>query len=404
MHFASLLAAAIISTSANAGTTKPATPGSQTASAPSSSSITVRWSDLSNNESGFRIYRWNGTAWTSLANVGAGVTSYTNPGLSSNTTYYYYVCSYNAVGESCPSTYIQATTSATSGAPKPATPGSQSASAVSSSSITLSWSDLSSNEFGFRIYRWNGSAWAFLTTASAGITSYTNSGLSSSTTYYYYVCSYNAAGESCPSTYVQAATKATSTGTEISIDNEKIKYFYDSYNGNPKISLGSWQAEQITFGSNKVTAKRLLCSKETQDIFKKITSFNTECYGGDMNIYETRDRGRQCVAFVKGLMTTSVATASWRAGRQVTVGDGTLVGKVIARFSVDGKGNKYYGNTSSNHVAIVLSVGKNSITVIDQNAQGTAGSDTEGKIRKHELLFINDATALNANLYNVVEK
>jgi hypothetical protein len=91
---------------------KPVTPGNQSAKATSSSSITLSWSDLSNNESGFRPYRWNGSSWSSLGNVSANSTSYVNSGLSANMTYRYYVCSYNSAGESCPSTYVQATTNA----------------------------------------------------------------------------------------------------------------------------------------------------------------------------------------------------------------------------------------------------------------------------------------------------
>jgi hypothetical protein len=95
-------------------TSKPAAPGSVSASAASSSSINLRWSDLSNNESGFRPYRWNGSTRTLLGNLSANSTSYTNSGLSSNTTYYYYLCSYNSAGESCPANYVQATSSSTS--------------------------------------------------------------------------------------------------------------------------------------------------------------------------------------------------------------------------------------------------------------------------------------------------
>jgi hypothetical protein len=94
--------------------TKPVAPGSQSAKATSSSSITLSWSDLSSDESGFRPYRWNGSSWSSLGNVSANSTSYTNSGLSANTAYRYYVCSYSA-GESCPANYVQATTSSAGG-------------------------------------------------------------------------------------------------------------------------------------------------------------------------------------------------------------------------------------------------------------------------------------------------
>src|SRR5262249_46493881 len=41
----------------------------------------------------------------------------------------------------------------------PAAPSGLSASALSASSIRFSWRDNSNNETGFKVYRWNGSAW-----------------------------------------------------------------------------------------------------------------------------------------------------------------------------------------------------------------------------------------------------
>ena len=88
-------------------------------------------------------------------------------------------------------------------ASKPNAPSNIS-SVTSASSITLKWKDNSSNEIGFYVYRWNGTSWAYLTGVGQNATSYTNSGLSSGTTYYYSLCAYNSAGKSCSSDYKQA--------------------------------------------------------------------------------------------------------------------------------------------------------------------------------------------------------
>jgi hypothetical protein len=80
------------------------------ATALSSSAIRLSWQDNSNNESGFRIDRWNGTQWVVLGYAGANATSYTDSGLQPNTTYYYYVGSYNSAGVSWASNYVYATT------------------------------------------------------------------------------------------------------------------------------------------------------------------------------------------------------------------------------------------------------------------------------------------------------
>ena len=64
----------------------------------------------------------------------------------------------------------------------------------------MSWTDNSSNETGFRVYRGLTSvSLSLAVTLGANTTSYVDTGLAAQTTYYYKVCSYNANGESCTS-------------------------------------------------------------------------------------------------------------------------------------------------------------------------------------------------------------
>jgi hypothetical protein len=82
----------------------PAAPSKLRGSA-SRTSVTLTWTDNSNNEDGFYIYRGLTSSSLSLiATVGANVTTYTNSGLSRRTRYYYKVCAYNSYGENCSST------------------------------------------------------------------------------------------------------------------------------------------------------------------------------------------------------------------------------------------------------------------------------------------------------------
>lgn len=83
--------------------TPPAAP-SNLAGTAGQTNVALTWTDNSNNEDGFRIYR--GTTSSNLvpiATVGANITSYNNTGLSRRTTYYYKVCAYNTAGENCSS-------------------------------------------------------------------------------------------------------------------------------------------------------------------------------------------------------------------------------------------------------------------------------------------------------------
>ncbi len=77
----------------------PAAPTGLTPTSASTSQINLTWTDNSSNEAGFKIERCTGsgcTGFAQIATVGAGVRSYSNTGLSANTTYGYRVRAYNA--------------------------------------------------------------------------------------------------------------------------------------------------------------------------------------------------------------------------------------------------------------------------------------------------------------------
>ena len=84
-------------------TTTPIWPSQVSAKADSaapSSSIRLAWLDNSDNETGFRIERSTGGAFTLLAQVGANVTTFVDTGLSPNTAYDYRLVAVNGAGQS----------------------------------------------------------------------------------------------------------------------------------------------------------------------------------------------------------------------------------------------------------------------------------------------------------------
>lgn len=88
--------------------TVPAAPSLLKATAVSYNKINLAWTDNSNNETGFEIYRstsYTGT-YTTIATVGAGVTSYSDAGLTAATPYYYKVKAINAAGSSAFNTLV----------------------------------------------------------------------------------------------------------------------------------------------------------------------------------------------------------------------------------------------------------------------------------------------------------
>ena len=84
----------------------PSAPASLNAVAAGTDSISVSWTDLSDNETGFTLQRSaNGNSgWSTIASLGANVKSYLNTGLQADTLYYYRVRAFNDSGQSAYST------------------------------------------------------------------------------------------------------------------------------------------------------------------------------------------------------------------------------------------------------------------------------------------------------------
>jgi fibronectin type 3 domain-containing protein len=190
--------------SATTSANVPAAPTGVTAMAQSSSSVSVSWGSVS-GASGYRVYRWTSSSGAYALVAETAATAYTDMWLSASTTYYYSVSAYNSAGESAQSYDASATTSADA----PAAPTGVTATAQSSSSVSVSWGSVSGAS-GYRVYRWTSSSGAYALVAETSATAYTDMGLSASTSYYYSVSAYNSAGESAQSNYAYASTSAPS--------------------------------------------------------------------------------------------------------------------------------------------------------------------------------------------------
>jgi len=175
----------------------PVAPSSLSATSSACDQIDLSWTDNSDNEDGFEIER-DGFF---LTTVNANVTSYSDTGLLENTTYSYRVRAYNDIGGSGYSNTDSATTPFCGGTELPAAPTGLTARAIGKAKIALNWTDNSTNEEGFIIYRGTvENALSLLDEVGSNTSSYTDNQVSSKTTYYYKVCAYNSHGENCSST------------------------------------------------------------------------------------------------------------------------------------------------------------------------------------------------------------
>ncbi|WP_428655570.1 fibronectin type III domain-containing protein [Runella sp.] len=185
----------------------PQAPGSLSASAASSNQINLVWSDNSNNETGFELERsTDGINFGKIQDVAANTTTFSNIGLNASTKYYYRIRSKNTAGNSAYSNTADATTQAPP-VTIPQPPTLLAATAISAGQINLSWSDNANDETGFELERSvDGINFTKIIDLGANTTSYSNTGLSSSTKYYYHVRAKNSAGNSAYSNIADATT------------------------------------------------------------------------------------------------------------------------------------------------------------------------------------------------------
>ena len=194
-------------TTMSTDTIPPQPPTTLTATAVSETRIDLSWSGASDNlgVTGYQIFR-NGSS-TPVASVGASPTSYSDTGLTANTTYSYTVKAVDASGNTSVASPSASATTPDTTAPTP--PTSVTATAVSETQINLSWSGANDNVgvTGYRIFR-NGGATP-IATVGASPTTYSNTGLSAGTTYSYTVKAVDAAGN---------LSAASSTATATTLD------------------------------------------------------------------------------------------------------------------------------------------------------------------------------------------
>jgi fibronectin type 3 domain-containing protein len=84
-------------TTLSSSPTDPAPPSDLAVTAVTATLITITWQDNANNELGFQIERATSSAgpWSVVGITGANVLSFTDRGVSSDTTYYYQVAAFN---------------------------------------------------------------------------------------------------------------------------------------------------------------------------------------------------------------------------------------------------------------------------------------------------------------------
>jgi autotransporter-associated beta strand protein len=177
----------------------PGTPSGLTATAASQTQINLNWSAVS-GATGYQVLR--SSSWGGIyTQIGTPATaSYSDTGLSAGSAWYYMVRATSGSGTSGNSTVATTATLAAVPAGLTATAGN--------GQVALSWS-ASSGATGYNVKRSTVSGSSYVTIAgNTAATSYTDTGVTNWTTYYYAVSALNAGGEGANS--LQAAAQPQS--------------------------------------------------------------------------------------------------------------------------------------------------------------------------------------------------
>jgi hypothetical protein len=188
------------------GGTPPPAPTSLVAT-PGNAQVSLSW-NASTGATSYNVKRstTSGGPYTTIA-TGVTATNFTNTQLVNGTTYFFVVSAVNSAGESGNSNQATATPL---GTPPPAPTGLTAT--PGNAQVTLNW-NASSGAASYNVKRSTTSGGPY-TTIATGVTStsFTNTGLTNGTTYFFVVSAVNSAGESGNSNQASATPQPPSAG------------------------------------------------------------------------------------------------------------------------------------------------------------------------------------------------
>ncbi len=188
----------------------PTAPSGLTLQVLGATSIRVSWTDNSTDETGFKVDRSTGGAWSTINTTAANVTSYTDTGLTPSTAYFYRVKATSGAGDSSATPSGTATTTALDTSLPP--PTNLTATIAGTEALFLAWEDNAASEDGYRVERGTApDSFVEIATLTANAESYHDGAVQGGTLYYYRV---RATSGTVRSEYSNTATgTATSIGT-----------------------------------------------------------------------------------------------------------------------------------------------------------------------------------------------
>jgi len=232
----------------------PNSPLSLSATASGTAQVNLAWRNASIDVVGLLVQRAVGNgAFTTIATVGPVRTNYADLNVNGGVTYKYRVVAFNAVGQSAPSN-LATVTLAPAAPSMPTNLAATNATLNGNQVINVAWSNPAGNtQTGFTLQRATNSGFTgtlTTTTLAANKTSYQDTSLALSTTYYYRLCAFNSAGSSAYAGPVSATTTAgpvPNAPTNLRATTTTSTYVIMSWSFNGNGALG-FNVERSTDG------------------------------------------------------------------------------------------------------------------------------------------------------------
>jgi fibronectin type 3 domain-containing protein len=178
------------SATVRADTMPPMPPASVTTAIISATEITVTWQPVAAAES-YKVYRSfaQNSGYTAITLLPITVTSFSDETVSLGNDYYYRITSVNSIGEGEKSVYAIGSVQA------PAVPQGLTAVPASESSIKLEWDEVS-GVTGYEVHRSTSSGGPYVKQVDTTDATWTDTGLTADTIYYYKTAAVNGIGSS----------------------------------------------------------------------------------------------------------------------------------------------------------------------------------------------------------------
>jgi Malectin domain/Fibronectin type III domain len=215
----------------------PAPPTNLAATAVSSSQINLSWTASTTSGVSYSIFRSTTSGFTpsSSNQIASGVsgTTFSDTGLAASTTYFYLAKAVDSAGTSAASNQASATTMPGAMCTTvPSAPTGLTATAVSSSQINLSWTGSTAGPGCSITYNVYSSTTSGVTATSGNLiatgvsgTTFNDTGLAASTTYFYVVEAVDSVGASTPSNEANAMTQPIGTLVAINAGGPAVGSF-----------------------------------------------------------------------------------------------------------------------------------------------------------------------------------